>query len=86
MHGYTKVVHEEVDLIKRDDFKDIGPSPLCPGCRRIIRVLPAQSHSELSRSRVEAGLIRIGYARIRQEAIDGHVNVHLAGSIATFTQ
>ena len=55
--------------IKRDDFKDIGPTPLCPGCRCIIRGLPAQNHSELCRSRVEVELIRIGDARIRQEEI-----------------
>ena len=42
--------------ITRMDFAEIGYTPLCPGCRALIRNLPHQSHSEVCRSRVEAHL------------------------------
>ena len=55
--------------INREDFKEIGHTPLCPGCRCIIRGLPAQNHSELCRSRIEAELIRKGDSRISHEEV-----------------
>ena len=51
--------------IKRSDFDEIWFTPLCPGCRAIIRGLPAQNHSELCRSRVEDHLMAKGDARIK---------------------
>ena len=50
--------------ITKKDFDSIGFTPLCPGCRAILRNLPAQNHSELCRSRVEAELIRKGDQRV----------------------
>ena len=46
--------------VKPENVKAIGWTPLCPGCRAIIRGLPAQGHSEICRSRVEEYLLTKG--------------------------
>ena len=56
-------------IIKPNDVKAIGWTPLCPGCRAIIHGLLAQGHSELCRSRVEEHLLTTGDVRLRHQTI-----------------
>ena len=57
--------------INRNDFQVIGFTPLCPGCKALIRGSPPVNHSELCRTRVERELVRLGDVRV-----SAHRRVH----------
>ena len=54
-------------IVKRD-FQVIGHTPMCGGCKALIRGNAPVNHSELCRSRVERELIRIGDPRVNKSA------------------
>ena len=54
------------------DFKGIGFTPLCEGCRAIALGLPAQSHSPGCRHRVQEELYRQGDSRLERALIRMH--------------